>query len=68
MQVTKKVQGSKILLELDKIKDYSRFTLYQVSKYINGIKTALYKETYTDLDIKEIEKNGNVINDDKVRY
>lgn len=68
MEIIKKVRGLSTTMELDKIKDYGRFTLYQVSKYINGIKTALYKETYTDVALKEIEKNGNVIDEEKEEY
>ncbi len=36
MKIKKRVQGYDIELELAKIEDFSRYTLYQVYKLING--------------------------------
>lgn len=52
MKIRKIVQGQIVNLELVKIKDYSRYTLYQVYKLVNGNRIPIYKTTYTKLQIK----------------
>ncbi len=63
MKIKKKVQGQDIELELVKIKDYSRYGLYQIYKLVNGKRIPLYQECYTKLQIEEIIKNKNIITD-----
>lgn len=66
MKIKKKVQGQDVELEFVKIKDYPRYGLYQVYKIINGKRIPLYKVCYTNLQIKEIIKNKNIITDEEV--
>lgn len=58
MKIRKTVQGQLVELELVKIKDYSRYGLYQVYKLVNGKRIPLYQECYTKLQIKEIIRRG----------
>lgn len=64
MKIKKKVQGKEIELELVKIKDYPRYSLYQVYKLVNGKRIPLYQECYTKLQIEEIIKNKNIITEE----
>ena len=64
MKIKKRVQGIDIELKLVKIKDYSRYTLYQVCKLVNGKYIKLYKECYTKLQIREIIAKGNWITEE----
>ena len=54
MKVNKYVNGVDVELELIKIKDYPRYSLYNVCK--DG--EVLYKETFTPLQIRSIVLNG----------
>lgn len=65
MKIKKKVQGQDVELELVKIKDYPRYSLYQVYKLVNGKRIAMYQECYTKLQIEEIIKNKNIITDEE---
>lgn len=58
MKIRKIVQGQIVDLELVKIKDYSRYTLYQVYKLVNGNRIPIYKTTYTKLQMKELVKSN----------
>lgn len=64
MKIKKKVQGKEIGLELVKIKDYPRYSLYQVYKLVNGKRIGMYQESYTDLQIREIKAKGNRIDEE----
>ena len=66
MKVLKKVQGSEeyIILELEKIKDYSNYSLYQVYKFKDGKRIPLYRRCYTDLEIRELKNNHYVIEEE----
>ena len=48
------VNGHRIELRLDKIKDYENYSLYQVSKVVNGEKIPVYQECFKDFDIKRL--------------
>ena len=61
LKIKKKVQGQDIDLEIVKIKDYPRYSLYQVYKLVNGKRIPMYTECYTELQIQEIIKNKNLI-------
>lgn len=61
MKITKHINGCAIELILDKIKNYHKFSMYQVSRMINGVKVPLYKQCYSDHQIQELERNGYVI-------
>ena len=65
MKITKNINGYDVELILDKIKDYDRFSIYQVSRLVNGVKTPLYKECYSDFDICEIVNNDYKLGDDE---
>lgn len=65
MKIIKKVQGHFIQLELEKIKDYGRFTEYQVYKVLNGEKKPIYRECFTRENIKDIIRKGFVINEEE---
>lgn len=64
MKIKKKVQGQDIDLELVKIKDYSRYSLYQVYKLVNGKRIPIYTQCYSKLQIQEIIRNKNLINEE----
>lgn len=66
MKIEKSIQGHNVELELIKIKDYSRYSLYQVYKLVNGKRIAIYQECYTNLQIQEIKRNKNIITDEEV--
>lgn len=57
MKITKYMEGQIVELVIDKIKDYARFGLYQVSRVVDGVKTPLYKECFSDHQICEIVNN-----------
>lgn len=57
MKIIKNVKGVNVELELVKVKDFDKFSLYEV--YKNGV--LIYKETYTKEQINQIIANGNVI-------
>ena len=63
MKVSKKINGCTIELIIEKIKDYTRYTMYQVSRMVNGKKVSLYKECFSDFDIQKIIKDGYRIYD-----
>lgn len=52
------VYGHDIELVLDKIKEYPRFNLYQVSKLVDGVKVPIYKECFNNYDIRSFVNNG----------
>lgn len=58
MRIIKTIQGVKIELEIEKIKDYPRYGLYQVYRPVNGKHIPLYKECYSNLQIREILEKG----------
>ena len=49
-----------VLFELEKIKDYPRFRLYQVYRIKDNKRIPVYKECYTDLEIINIFIMGGV--------
>ena len=57
MKITKYMEGQYIELVMDKIKDYARYSLYQVSKVVDGVKTPLYKECYSNHQMHELARN-----------
>ena len=54
MRIMKKNYGDITEIEIEKIKDYDRFSLYQLYKIKDGKKTPLYKECYNKEHLKEI--------------
>jgi hypothetical protein len=59
MHVTRINDGHRVDLVLDKVKSYARFSLYQISKIVDGVKIPLYRETFTVREIREIFNNGH---------
>lgn len=55
--IKKKILGDDIEIELEKIKDYPKFSLYQIYKIINDKRIALYKESFTYQQMKNILLN-----------
>jgi hypothetical protein len=64
MKIIKKLHGDIINLEVEKIKDYGAYSLYQVYKVVNGKRIPIYTETYTDRELEEIHKNKNIITEE----
>lgn len=64
MKITKNVQGKIVELKLVKIRDYSSYALYQVYRIISNKEIPIYRECYTELDIKEIMSKGNRIGEE----
>lgn len=64
MKIIKIIQGHEIELELDKIKSYDRFTLYQVSRVVDGVKVPLYKQCFTNLQLRKIVVSGCELNEE----
>ena len=62
MKITKNVWGRTVELELIKIKSYPNYTVYSVRDK-NGVE--LYKESFTDDQLKRIITNGNCYLNDK---
>lgn len=61
MKITKQVWGHTVELELVKIKDYPRHSLYQVFEVKNGKRIPVYKECYTPAQLRELVKSGYTI-------
>lgn len=59
MKVTRLNNGHRIELVMDKIKDYARYSLYQISRIIDGVKMPLYQECFSPIEIREIKNNGH---------
>ena len=57
INIERNVYGDKIKLLIEKIKEYDKFTIYQVYKVDNNNKIPLYKESYTCEQLKEFMKN-----------
>lgn len=57
MEITKRVYGFEIILELEKIKDYGNYTLYQVYRVNKNNRVPIYKECFTDLQLEKIIRN-----------
>lgn len=64
MKIIRETQGQKIAQEIIKIKDYPRYALYQVNKIENGKRIPLYKQCFTNLELQEIIRKGNCINEE----
>lgn len=58
MKITKYMEGQFYELAFDKIKDYARYSMYQVSKVINGVKIPIYRECFSEYQMKEIANNN----------
>ena len=64
MKIIKRVQGDNIELEIVKIKEYPRYSLYDVYKNVNGKRKFLYKQCYTKLQLNEIKAKGFCIDEE----
>lgn len=58
MEFNMLIGGQDIVLVLDKIKEYPRCTLYQVSTLEDGVKVPKYQECFSDTDIRSFINNG----------
>lgn len=58
MKIKKSIQGNIVTLELEKVCDYPRFTLYQIYKLEKDKRIPLYKECLTPFDIMRIIRRG----------
>lgn len=56
IKIKKSVHGWIIDLELEKIKKYSGYTMYQVYRIIDGKRKPVYKESFTDVELNELIK------------
>ena len=63
MKIRKRVYGHYITLDLVKVKDYSTYSLYNVYKIENNKRSLLYRQCYTELQIKEIIDKGFCIDE-----
>lgn len=63
MRIRKLVYGHYIELDLVKVKDYPTYSLYNVYKIENNKRSLLYKQCYTELQIKEIIDKGFCIDE-----
>ena len=57
MKIKKRVMGHNIVLKLEEVKRYSRYTLYDVYEFIHGEWKFLYKECY------DWEQIARIVND-----
>lgn len=64
IKITKYIGGRPIELVMDKIKDYTRYSLYQIYKVVNDVKIPVYKECFSIFDIIRLKRNNYVIKDD----
>lgn len=59
MKITKYYRnGYSTKIEIEMIKDYGRFGLYQVYKVDGDNRTPLYKECFSNWDLRRIERHG----------
>lgn len=58
MKITRLINGHRVELEIEKIKDYPRFGLYQVYKLVNGVRVPVHQESFTEFELNEIKRNG----------
>jgi len=66
MVIHKKIYGEIVELEFIKVKNYENFNQYQVYKKVNNERVPLYIENFTDLQIREIANNRNILEDEVV--
>lgn len=52
MKLIKNIDGERVEFILDKLEDYGRHALYQVSRIINGVKVPCYKECFSKHDFR----------------
>lgn len=64
MIVKKIVLDIIVPMEIKKIKDYERYSLYQVYKIVDKKRVPLYKETFTDRVIKNIISNDYILDEE----
>lgn len=64
MIVKKIVLDIIVPMEIKKIKDYERYSLYQVYKIVDKKRVPLYKETFTDRVIKNIVSNDYILDEE----
>lgn len=64
IKITKYIGGRPIELVMDKIKDYTRYSLYQIYKVVNSVKIPVYKECFSIFDIIQLKRNNYIIKDD----
>ena len=64
MIVHKKISTEIIKIELIKVKNYTNYDLYQIFKIENNICIPLYKECYSNVQMREIVRNRNIIEDE----
>ena len=58
MKFKKRVNWVMVDMEIEKIKNYGKFSLYQVYKLVGGNRTPLYKRTFTEEQLQDIiDKN-----------
>lgn len=65
MYVVKKCLYKTLKLKLVKIRDYSRYSLYQVYEVRDKELVPLYRECFTLLDLYEIAKNHFIIGEEE---
>lgn len=56
IKLKKSVYGNIVDLELEEIKKYPDYTLYQVYRIIDGKRKAVYKESFTEAELNELIK------------
>lgn len=52
-------------VEIELIREYERYGLYQVYRVKDGKRVPIYKETYTEAQLKEIRDNNFIIDDEE---
>ena len=58
MKFKKRNYGDITEIEIEKIKDYGRFSLYQLYKIVDDKKIPLYKECYNKEQLIKIAERG----------
>ena len=54
MKFKKRVNWVMVDVEIEKIKNYGKFSLYQVYKLVGGDRIPLYKRTFTSEQLQDI--------------
>lgn len=64
MKIYRLIYGHEVTLEIEKIRDYPKFGLYQVYRLENGVRIPVYQKSFTNFELKEIRENGYRIRGD----
>lgn len=66
MKIDKKVRGREIKLELELIKHYPTYDLYQIYRIDDNNRTPLYRETFTESQLQDVLNRNSWGNEEEL--